>query len=355
MAADDWEQQRALLLGHRISELGLSIRGSRVERLVEQLYAELDAKGIRFKPPVYLSDQWGCPDGTPLIGVPFYLADPRLERIEAEMALAVEDDAEAMRYLRHEAGHAINYAFQLHERDEWRRIFGPFARPYRERYGANPFSRAHVRHILAWYAQKHPDEDFAETFAVWLTPEIDWRREYEGWPALEKLEYVDALIREIADAEPEAPQPTEDDLPVEAMSYSVSEHYEDEADALPLEDERQFDVDLRQIFMRGGDAERGEPAHDFLRRHYREIVTRIAFWTSEPPSVVRSLVDALARRAERLDLRVGAVEAATLVELTAFATAVVMLHRHTHVMGRARRGGGTRVGQRVARSLGAPR
>lgn len=333
----DWQQQRHQLLGLRISDLKLGIRGSRVERLVEQLYGELDARGLRFHPPVYLSDQWGCPDGTPLIGVPFYLADPRLERIESEMTLAVETDEEAMRYLRHEAGHAFNYAFRLHEQPEWQMMFGPFQQPYRDRYRANPFSREHVRHILAWYAQKHPDEDFAETFAVWLTPGSQWQEQYADWPAIRKLEYVDRVMREIADRVPQAPEPSEDDLPVEAMRYSVAQHYEDEAESVPVEDERQFDVDLRQIFMRESVAPGGESAHAFLQRHYREIVTRISFWTSEPPSVVRSLVDVLMRRAEALELRVGSLEAATLIELTAFATAVVMLHRYTHVIRRARR------------------
>ena len=80
-----WDTERAQLLGRRISELELAISGSRVERLVARLYDELAERGIAFRPPVYLSDQWGCPDGTPLIGVPFYLADARLERIEAEL------------------------------------------------------------------------------------------------------------------------------------------------------------------------------------------------------------------------------------------------------------------------------
>jgi len=105
-----WDTERAQLLGRRISELGLAVSGSRVERLITRLYGELASRGIAFRPPVYLSDQWGCPDGTPLIGVPFYLADERLERIEAEHAGAIEGDEEAMRYLRHEAGHALNYA-----------------------------------------------------------------------------------------------------------------------------------------------------------------------------------------------------------------------------------------------------
>ena len=339
MEADqDWRTQKEKLLGQRISELGLAVRGSRVERLVEQLYHELDERGLGFRPPIYLSDQWGCPDGTPLIGVPFYLADPRLERIEAEMSFGVETDEEAMRYLRHEAGHAYNYAFRLYERSKWQRIFGSFDRPYRERYRANPFSREHVRHILTWYAQKHPDEDFAETFAVWLTPGSDWRREYSGWPALMKLEYVDELMRQLARAEPEVMEPTEDDLPVEAMRYSVAEHYEGEASAVPIEDERQFDVDLRQIFLRSSDAPAGESADRFLERHYREIVARVAFWTSEHPSVIRSLLDVVRRRADALNLRVGALEASTLIELTAFATAVIMLYRQTHVIGRARGG-----------------
>src|SRR5438067_857749 len=131
--SDPWSAEREALLGRHISEIGLAVEGTRVERLTAELYRELEGRGIVFRPPVYLSDQWGCPDGTPLIGVPFYLADERLERIEAEMAGGVEDDVEAMRYLRHECGHAVNYAFRLHERDDWQRTFGAFSVPYQDR------------------------------------------------------------------------------------------------------------------------------------------------------------------------------------------------------------------------------
>jgi hypothetical protein len=333
-----WESERDTLLGRKISELGLSIRGSRVQRLVETLYAELDDHSIRFHPPVYLSDQWGCPDGTPLIGVPFYLVDARLERIEAEMSGSVEDDIEAMRYLRHECGHAVNYAFKLYEYAEWRSTFGSFSAPYRERYRADPFSREYVRHILGWYAQKHPDEDFAETFAVWLTPGLDWRRDYSGWPALAKLEYVDRVMREIGPLSPEVTAPGEDDLPVEAMRYTVAEHYAESDDRVPIDDPRQFDIDLRSIFNSANDSPGGEQAMWFMHRHYREIVSRIAYWTGEGPSIVRSLIDHLARRAGELDLRIGGFEASTLIELTAFGTAVVMNHRYTHTLARTSRG-----------------
>jgi hypothetical protein len=328
------DAERAALLGQRISQLGLMIRGTRVERLVADLYAELAAKSIAFRPPVYLSDEWGCPDRTPLIGVPFYLADPRLEAIEAEMSAGIEDDAEAMRYLRHEAGHAINYAFHFYERADWRATFGAFSKPYRERYRTDPFSRDYVRHILGWYAQKHPDEDFAETFAVWLTPGERWRTDYAGWPAMGKLEYVDRLMRDIGPLVPPVPAPTEDDVPVESMHYTIGEHYAAADARMPIADERQFDTDLRRIFVSADDAPAGEAARSFIERHRREIVGRIAYWTSESPRIVHSLVDHLARRSGTLQLRVGGLEAATLIELTAFGTAVVMNLRFAATRGR---------------------
>jgi hypothetical protein len=308
-----------------------------VERLVDELYRELAEHSISFRPPVYLSDQWGCPDGTPLIGVPFYLVDKRLERLEGEMAGAVEDDAEAMRYLRHECGHAVNYAFKLHERTDWRRLFGSFSRPYRERYRADPVSREYVRHILGWYAQKHPDEDFAETFAVWLTPNLDWRSEYAGWPALRKLEYVDGVMAEIGELTAELLAPTADDLPVEAMNYTVAEHYGSAWERIPIDDARQFDADLRRVFASSADAPAGTPADQFITTHYREMLIRLSYWTAEPPTVVRSLLDHLISRASALALRVNRLEAATLIELTAFGAAVVMNFRHTQTLRRTTR------------------
>jgi hypothetical protein len=286
---------------------------------------------------VYLSDQWGCPDDTPLIGVPFYLVDARLERIEAEMSGSVEDDDESMRYLRHECGHAINYAFHFYDRPDWKAIFGSFSAPYRERYRADPFSRAHVRHILGWYAQKHPDEDFAETFAVWLTPGLDWRTEYADWPALEKLQYVDRLMSEIRELAPHVEPPTEDDLPVEAMHYTVAEHYHSDWATIPIGDARQFDSDLRRIFAAHADSPSGISAAEFIAQHYREVLVRLSYWTGEAPAVVRSLLDHLIVRARALGLRVSGLEAATLIELTAFGTAVVMNYRHTQTLGRTAR------------------
>jgi hypothetical protein len=333
----DWESERETLLSRNISELGLSIQGTRVERMVEQLYRELDAQGLRFKPPVYLSDQWGCPDRTPLIGIPFYLADPRLERIEDDFAEGIESDQESMRFMRHEAGHAFNYAYRLYDRPEWRQLFGPMSRPYRERYKADPFSHEYVRHILGWYAQKHPDEDFAESFAVWLTPDLDWQYAYHGWGALKKLEYVDRVMSEVKDIVPDIIDVSDDDLPVTSMRYSIADHYREMSDSIPVDDTAIFDGDLRNIFARAEEAPEGGDAAEFLRSHRREIVGRIAYWTGENAAAVRQLVDLLSKRAAALNLRVRGLEASTLIELTAFGTAVMMNYRTARTSPRSRR------------------
>jgi hypothetical protein len=303
-----------------------------VEQLVEQLYTELKAKGLVFRPPVYLSDEWGCPEGAPLIGLPFYLADPRLTRIEEEVAVEVEGELDIMRFLRHEAGHAFNYAYRLYDRAEWRQLFGPYSRPYREHFRVDPFSRKYVRHILGWYAQKHPDEDFAESFAVWLTPESDWAHQYDGWPALVKLEYVDRVMREIGARAPEVPIPSEEHLPVESMHHTIAEHYQAGAQPLPIEDPRHFDGDLRTIFGSSSAAPGTERAADFLRRYRRDVVRRIGYWTGESTVFVREFFDFLMQRAEAMDLRVGGTEPAVLIDLVAFGTAVMMNFRYTDAL-----------------------
>jgi len=188
------------LLGLRMCDLRLDLQRSPLKRHVDRLYSELNDRGIRFRPHVWLSEEWFSPDGVPGIAVPFYLAHPRLMRLERKMTREVEGGNANwfMRILRHEAGHAIDSAYRLRRRAHWRTLFGPASRPYRARYRARPSSRHHVQHLGEWYAQSHPTEDFAETFAVWLTPRSGWQRRYDGWPALRKLNYVQEFAGEVA-------------------------------------------------------------------------------------------------------------------------------------------------------------
>src|SRR6188474_503578 len=187
------------LLSLRFCDLRLKIERSPVAKRVRRLYRELDKRQISFRPHVWLSEEWFSPDGVPGIAVPFYLAHPRLERLERRMMRNVEGGSaeSAMRILRHEAGHAIDTAYRLRRRKRWREIFGPASLPYPDTYRARPGSRRYVQHLGEWYAQAHPCEDFAETFAVWLKPNSSWRREYAAWPAFKKIEFVDALLGEV--------------------------------------------------------------------------------------------------------------------------------------------------------------
>jgi hypothetical protein len=219
----DAEQQA--LLSRKINELPLRIEATHLEELIIQLYKELETAGIFFKPKTYLSDDWGCPNEVPVIGIPFYLADPRLCSLKTQLTgIGVEDNMTIMMLLRHEAGHTFNYAYRLYDQPEWRKLFGRFSLPYEEDYKVDPFSTRFVHHLSGWYAQRHPDDDFAETFAVWLTSHSDWQKRYAGTLALAKLLYVDKVVAKYG-KKPPVVTGGKLDMPVEEMVMTVGEWY----------------------------------------------------------------------------------------------------------------------------------
>ncbi len=313
------------ILDRPIRELGLKIEGSPLEGFVQQLYRELQAKGIRkFRPLCYLTDEWGCPSGEPVIGIPFYLASPELALLEREMN-DLEDAREIMMYMRHEAGHAFNYAYQLYKSAEWRDLFGPFRRTYRDHYRPVPFSREYVRHMAGWYAQKHPDEDFSETFAVWLTPRSQWRKRYTGWGALRKLEYVDRIARKVGDVEPTRRR-GRTDITADEMEATVGEFYLlSPPEELPLQEHAQ-DADLADIFNVSPKRNKGvRPAQEMLRQHRKAIIDKVAYWSGVQRPIVKRLVEAMCTRVQDLGLRVDVRrESEYLTEFTVYTTALSM-------------------------------
>ena len=327
-----WETVRFELLNSRICDLDLTIEDSPVEPFTKRLLRELEAKGLSFEPEFYLTDGWGCPDEVPVIGIPFYLADKRLARIEEEQTGDIEDAQYAMMLLRHEAGHALNYAYRLWEDEGWEETFGPFEKPYRDHFRPNPFSRQFVRHIMhhqngRTYAQKHPDEDFAETFATWLTPRSSWRRKYRYWPALKKLKYVDALMKRIRDEEPER---THGRLvmPVDDMDMLLAEHYGQRAERFREAAQGYVDDKLQEVFppVRGKLVTVG----DLLRKHHDDLIERVTRWSSLDEGEVRTILSKLQDRADALSLECRKREAhAKLLDLTALATSLAIDFAYT--------------------------
>ena len=311
------------ILNKPIKDLGLKIESSPLERLVQQLYRELEAKKLtKFRPAVYLTDEWGCPSGEPIIGIPFYLAHPALAQLEKETN-DLEDAREVMMFLRHEAGHAFNYAYKLHRTPEWKQLFGPFRRPYHDNYRPVLFSRNHVRYLPGWYAQKHPDEDFAETFAVWLTPRSAWRKRYKGWGAMAKLRYMDRIARQLANTDP-VRRRAETDVTVDDMEATVADFYHRNGQEVQIGD-LLMDNDLRDIFDASKRRKGAKPAQEFLQEHRKTVVDKVAYWTGAQRPLVKKLVESIEKRLGELKLFADLQrEAEHLIQITVYATALAI-------------------------------
>ncbi|HTM07647.1 MAG TPA: putative zinc-binding metallopeptidase, partial [Verrucomicrobiae bacterium] len=239
------------------------------------------------------------------IAIPFYLAHPRLKKLEEKMMMEVEGGTEAwcMRLLRHEMGHVINHAYLLTKDKQWQKIFGSPSLEYSESFRARPYSKRFVRHLEGWYAQSHPEEDFAETLAIWLTPGLDWKTQYRGWKALEKLEYVDRLMAKLAAQKPFVT--TRSRMSDASRLRSRLDAYYKKRRKLYAQDFPEFfDADLKRLFAADGAAPETERASAFLRRNRKPMLNAVASWTGEPRFTVDRLLRALTDRCAELDLRV---------------------------------------------------
>jgi Putative zinc-binding metallo-peptidase len=293
------------LLSLRFCDLGLSIARSPLARRVKRLYAELENRGIEFRPHVWLAEEWFSPDGVPGIAVPFYLAHPRLERLERRIMREAEGGNARwlMRILRHEAGHALDNAYRLRRRKCWREVFGPASMPYPHRYRARPGSRRYVHHLGEWYAQSHPTEDFAETFAVWLKPNSDWRRTYAGWPAFHKLRLVDELMASVRGRTPAVRNRIRIE-PVDSNTRTLAQHYR-----LKLARHQHYrrgiaDELLRKIFSADRTHARAMRASTLLRMLKPRVLATIARDCDVERYTVEQIHRMVIERGERLNLHV---------------------------------------------------
>jgi Putative zinc-binding metallo-peptidase len=321
------------LFGAPIRDLGLKIAGTRLEPVIDEFRAELAQRALRVAPRFHLSTEWGVPFGTVVIGIPFYLAHPDLTALHGEQVGHIEgfNRTDILRYLRHEMGHVVNYAYRLYDREAWVKLFGSITQPYREEYRPQPFSRRFVRHLPGWYAQKHPDEDWSETFAVWMTPERDWRTDYAQLPtALAKLDYCARTLAELGEPLVTATDLDED---VSGIHYSLAQYYETYS-ADPEAGAAGLDGDLRAIFddlkeVDDGSAHETRPAAELIRRHERQLMANVFRWTGHFPEKTRSLVRHMAKRAEVLkQVYAREAEDEAVVAVTTLVTSLAMNFVH---------------------------
>jgi hypothetical protein len=313
------------LLEKRISHLGLKLEATELQPLIQQLYDELAAKGQVFMPPCHVGDEWFVPVGIPAIFVPFFLVNERLRKLERKMILEVEGETPEwfMKLMRHEAGHAYSYAFQLYKKKRWQQTFGLASTEETEFYRPRPYSRSYVVHLDDWYAQSHPDEDFAETFAVWLTPGLDWRERYKGWGALQKLEYVDELMRSLA-GKPPVHQPAYRVADYDFLNVKLKNHYAKKRKLYEDSYPDFYDNDLRNLFAAGPDVPGRIKASMYLRHRRRQLMESVCQWTNENKYRVNKLLSRLIERCNQLDLHVKAEDHQLDLRVSAYVTTLVM-------------------------------
>jgi len=318
------------LLALRICDLGVRIELSELNARIEQLYSELAARGVALRPDCYLGDEWFSPEGVPAISIPFYLAHPRLKLLELHQMLEVEGGTAdwCQMLLRHECGHAVDHAYRLSSRNDWRDIFGSPETEYApETYTPRPYSKSFVRHLPNWYAQAHPDEDFAETFAVWLAsaPE-NWRQRYAGWKALEKLDYVHSLMSEAAGSPPPV---TRGRRISEArkLRTTLARHYVGRRKLYAEDFPDFYDTDLRAIFGNGEPG--GEFAATMMRRNRGALIASIVQWTGQRKYTVSMLVRKLMLRCRALKLTTPKDSVRVNFELASYLASLVTNHLYT--------------------------
>jgi hypothetical protein len=321
------------LLNVRVCDLPLKIEGSWLEECIKELCKELDEKGFVFKPACYLADEWLTPDNEPIVGIPFFLAHPTLMKLEKKMMIDVEGGTKqwCMKLLRHETGHALNYAYKLYKKTKWRKIFGKFSKEYADTYRFRPYSKSFVRHLEDYYAQYHPDEDFSETFAVWLTPNLDWRAQYKGWGAFEKLKYVDEVMNEIRRKEPLVKE-GEKYWQAKDMRIMLKNFYKKKrasfAEAFP----DFHDSNLKKIFVSQEtlpQVSKFPLAWELIKKYRRDILNNVSAWTGEKKYIINELLKTVIERSSVLKLRVPVSEPLAVLKISTYITTLVMNYMYT--------------------------
>lgn len=317
------------ILDLRFGDLGLKIPGSPIAPFIRQLSHELKQRGLVFRPHCWLSDDWFSPDGIPGIALPFYMAHPRLQHLELNQMLEVEGGTAewCMRILRHETGHAIENAYRLRRLRRRQELFGKSSKAYPDWYTPQPYSKRYVVHLDMWYAQSHPDEDFAETFAVWLDPDSNWKLRYAEWPAFRKLQYVDELMQSLVGKPPPVINTQRVD-PIGSLKKTLRQHYHEKRDRYGLDYPDFYERDLRRLFSDHPDYSQNPRADQYLSKIRKDVRRKVTYWTGEYQYTIDQLLKEMIAYCRKHKLKLMGTEEQTKLDFMVLLTVQTMNYLH---------------------------
>jgi len=322
-----------------VNRLGLELRRSWIKPRIDRLMAQLRRRGIRLRPRFYLGDDWGCVAQTTNIEVAWYDADPLLHELDTEVRGWAHEPRIVDYLLRHEVGHAFCYAHKLYRIPRFRAVFdveGSFfdTYPATDNYRPRPWSRDFVNPNRDHYAQKHPDEDFAETFGVWLDPASRWRRTYaKKKGALQKLRFVSDLVAHFGDQPPAVPlDPAVTDSPIEGITRTVAEVLDAPLSRYRRKATGYVDPLLKKIghVAPKAPASGRAPLADVIAAHEALIEEMLTHYAQLTEPQAAALLEKLRTRAEALRLTVRlADDERKLMQVLSLAQTLAMRYVHT--------------------------
>jgi len=318
------------LMQTRIKDLVLSLEESDIYPLVQDVLRELKLKGLDYQPRLYFGDEWFSPEGFNAVAIPFFLAHPRLRQLEKKVMKECEGEPpfDFKKFFRHELGHAFDHAYKVSQRKVWQKTFGSNKKPYTpESYRPRPYSRNFVRNISETYAQAHPHEDFAETFAVWLDPTSQWKEKYQNWGAMKKIQYVDRICQEFQNRFVKSPR---------GRMLSDAKHLSSTLDRYYFRKKKQFeddypdfhDADLLKIFGEKTLQPR-RLAYQFMRSYRKRLIDITSSWTDERKFHINQFLSRLIARCKEKQLVLVKDETQTAMELCAFLATLVSNYKRT--------------------------
>lgn len=268
------------------------------------LKRELKDKGIVFDFHLWISDEWFCPDGVPGFALPAYLFNLELKKIHEMKTGVIEgrNKKEILKLMRHELGHAIDNAFSLRSSPLRRKVFGSPKTNYPDSYVPKAYSRNFVHYLGDQYAQSHPDEDFAETFAYWLDPEKQWPLKRFSKTLTEKLQTMDQIMKSLCGKKPVLKNRFKID-PIEKNKKTPFEYYEGFVKERHLSKMKRVDHQLLGFFGENADELSQPSLAQYLRSMRAPLVKRISreegVYQYEANWALNRVID----RAQGLDIR----------------------------------------------------